>query len=262
MAKILRTSIFKSILIALCIVTLTTTGASAKKGRWGVSFSGVDTGSGAPPRGNECADYLKQFDAYYVGNSNEKVIYLTFDAGYENGFTEGMLNTLKKHDVPAAFFLVGTYIKNNPEIINRMIKEGHIVANHTMNHPDMTAKADIESFKKELAMAEHEYKAVTGLDMPKYYRPPSGDYSESNMKMAQELGYKTIFWSLAYADWDNDSQPSKETAFSKLLPRVHPGAIILLHNTSKTNSLILDELIVKYKNMGYSFKSLDYLVRG
>jgi len=260
MIKKLNKNIFKTLVVTLCVVVLTTTAVSAKKGRWGVSFSGIDTSSGAPPRGNECANYLKQFDSYYVGNNSEKAIYLTFDAGYENGFTEGMLDTLKKHDVTAAFFLVGTYIKNNPEIINRMIKEGHIVANHTMNHPDMTAMSDIESFKKELALAEAEYKAVTGMDMPKYYRPPSGNYSESNMKMAQELGYKTIFWSLAYADWDNDSQPSTETAFSKLLPRIHPGAVVLLHNTSKTNSIILDELIVKYKEMGYVFKSLDDLV--
>jgi len=259
MNKILG-NIFKCVIITVFVVVLTAVTVTAKKGRWGVSFSGFDANAGTPPRGNECADYLLQFDAYYVGNSNEKAIYLTFDAGYENGFTEGMLDTLKKHDVPATFFLVGTYIKNNPKIINRMIKEGHIVANHTMNHPDMTSMSSIEAFRKELSAAEDEYKSVTGRDMPKYYRPPSGDYSESNMKMAQELGYKTIFWSLAYADWDNNSQPSKEMAFSKLLPRIHPGAIILLHNTSQTNSLILDELIVKYKEMGYVFKSLDELV--
>jgi peptidoglycan-N-acetylmuramic acid deacetylase len=253
-------NIIKITAIVLCVIILTTTPLSAKKGSWGLSFSNFDINSGVPPKGNECAEYLKQFDAYYVGDSAEKTIYLTFDAGYENGYTNGILDTLKKHDVPAGFFLVGTYIRDNPEIITRMVKDGHIVANHTMNHPDMTAISDIAAFEKELNLAEELYKSATGLDMPRYYRPPSGTYSESNMKMAQELGYKTIFWSLAYADWDNNAQPSKETAFSKLLTRIHPGAIILLHNTSKTNSLILDELIMKYKEMGYEFKSLDELI--
>ena len=223
---------------------------------WGVHFE-----KGAKrPTGNATAEYLAQYDAYYIGKEDNKVIYLTFDAGYENDFTAGMLDTLKKHDVPAAFFLVGTYIRDYPDLIKRMVMEGHIVANHTMTHPDMSKIACLEAFKKELDKVEHYYREATGQEIPRYYRPPQGIYNEANLKMAQELGYKTMFWSLAYRDWENDKQPAKQEAFDKLIPRIHPGAVILLHNTSKTNALILDELITKYKDMGYRFACLDELV--
>ena len=223
---------------------------------WGLHFPG----DGVRPEGNAAAEYLAGFDAYFIGAGDEKVIYLTFDAGYENDLTAGILDTLKKHSAPAAFFLVGTYIKNNPELILRMLEEGHIVANHTMTHPDMSKISDKASFLKELALAEEQYRAVTGEDMPKFYRPPKGIYSEANLKLAKELGYKTIFWSAAYKDWEDSNQPSKDEAFSKLIPRTHPGAVILLHNTSKTNALILDELLTRYKKMGYRFESLYHLV--
>jgi len=223
---------------------------------WGLHFPK----DGERPIGNATAEYLAQFDAYFIGAEDEKVIYLTFDAGYENSFTAGILDTLKAHEAPAAFFLVGSYIKNNPDLIKRMAEEGHIVANHTMTHPDMSRIATKESFEKELSQVEEHYKAVTGSDIPKFYRPPQGVYSETNLKLAKALGYKTIFWSAAYKDWEDNNQPSKEEAFSKLIPRTHPGAIILLHNTSKTNSLILDELLTRYKAMGYRFESLHHLI--
>ena len=141
-----------------------------------------------------------------------------------------------------------------------MVDEGHIVGNHTMNHPDMSKIVNKAAFAKELALVEEQYKAITGTDIPKFYRPPQGTFSESNLKLAKELGYKTIFWSAAYRDWVDTDQPSREEAFSKLIPRAHPGAVILLHNTSRTNSIILDELLTRYKNMGYRFESLDHLV--
>jgi len=141
-----------------------------------------------------------------------------------------------------------------------MVDEGHIVANHTMKHPDMSKISNKESFAKELAQVEEIYKEVIGSDMPKFYRPPRGIYSEANLKLAQELGYKTIFWSAAYKDWEDKNQPSKQEAFSKLMPRLHPGMVLLLHNTSKTNSLILDELLAKYKEAGYAFGSIEDLV--
>ncbi len=230
--------------------------AKAVPGNWGLGYPKL----GETPQGNESQEFLKKYDAYYAGDPNEKVIYLTFDAGYENGCTPPILDTLKKNNVPAAFFLVGTYIRDNQELVKRMIDEGHIVANHTMRHPDMSKISTEETFLKELQSAEEVFKTATGTDMPKYYRPPHGKYSEANMQMAKNLGYKTIFWSVAYADWDVNKQPSKEAAFSKLIPRVHPGAVLLLHNTSKTNSEILDELIQKYREMGYEFKSLHELV--
>lgn len=225
---------------------------------WGLSFRE----EGRAPIGNATAKALKEYNAYYVGDDDEKVVYITFDAGFENGYTEHILDTLKKHDVKAAFFLVGHYLEEEPLLVKRMVEEGHIVGNHTYHHPDMSKISDMENFKKELITLEELYKQITNEDMPKYYRPPQGKFSEDNLIMANDLGYKTIFWSLAYVDWYNDKQPTKEHAFSKLLPRVHPGAVILLHSTSKTNAEILDELLTKYKEEGYTFKTLDELTSG
>ena len=159
----------------------------------------------------------------------------------------------------AAFFLVGNYLKTSPELVKRMVSEGHTVGNHTYSHPDMSAISTEDAFREELSKLEEEYKSVTGKEMLKYYRPPQGKYSEANLKMAKDLGYRTIFWSLAYVDWYESDQPTKEEAFNKLIPRVHPGAIVLLHSTSKTNAEILDELLIKWENMGYKFKSITEL---
>ena len=183
----------------------------------------------------------------------------TFDAGYENGNTEKILDVLKKHHVSAAFFVVGTYIESNPELVKRMCKDGHIVGNHTWHHPDMSQMSTLESFQKELTDVEKIYKETTGKDMVRFYRPPQGKYSKENLKMAQDLGYKTFFWSLAYVDWYDTDQPTKAEAFDKLLKRIHPGAIVLLHSTSKTNADILDELLTKWKEMGYQIKPLTQL---
>lgn len=223
---------------------------------WGLSFRE----DGKAPIANATARALKEYNAYYVGSDDEKVIYLTFDAGFENGYTEKVLDTLKKHDVKAAFFLVGHYLEEEPLLVKRMVEEGHIIGNHTYHHPDMSKISNKESFAKELTSLEELYKQIIGTDMPKYYRPPQGKFNEENLIMANDLGYKTIFWSLAYVDWYNDKQPTKEQAFSKLIPRIHPGAVLLLHSTSKTNSEILDELLTKYKEEGYTFKTLDELV--
>ena len=224
-------------------------------GAWGLSFRE----EGAPPLGSAGADQLKLYDAAYIGDPAEKVIYLTFDAGYENGSTEKILDTLKKHDVKAAFFLVGNYLERNPDLVRRMVKEGHIVGNHTMHHYDMSKISDKQTFQAELSDLEALYKEVTGEDMQKFYRPPQGIYSQDNLAMAKELGYKTVFWSLAYVDWNNDSQPTKAQAFGKLIPRIHNGAVVLLHSTSKTNGEILDELLTQWKEMGYTFASIDQL---
>lgn len=221
---------------------------------WGIWFPNP----GQTPIGEESADYLLKYNAYFVGNGSEKVIYLTFDGGYENGYTDIILDTLKSNQVPAAFFVTGNYIQKHPEIINRMVNEGHIVGNHTMSHPDMR-KLNQCNFANQLFQTEEVYKSVTGFEMEKYYRPPCGQYSEANLEMSKELGYKTIFWSLCYNDYNNNKQPSKEKAFSKLIPRIHPGAVILLHSTSKTSTLILDELIKQCLQMGYEFKSIHYL---
>lgn len=225
-------------------------------GNWGLSFQQ----EGQPPVANATMDYLKQFDAYYADNTPDKILYLTFDCGYENGNTATILDALKKHHAPATFFVVGNYIETSPELVKRMAEEGHTVGNHTYHHPDMSKISSKESFEKELGDLETLYEKTTGQTMKKYYRPPQGKYSESNLQMAKDMGYRTFFWSLAYVDWYQDKQPTQEEAFKKLLGRIHPGAIVLLHSTSSTNAKILDELLTKWEEMGYQFKSLDELV--
>lgn len=227
------------------------------EGNWGLSFQE----DGKPPVANATAEELKKYDAYYADMTDEKVLCLTFDAGFENGNTPAILDALKKHNVPATFFVVGTYITSNPDLVRRMASEGHTVGNHTYHHPDMSQIAAKESFEKELRDVEAAYQEATGEEMKRFYRPPQGKYSESNLQMAKELGYKTFFWSLAYVDWYENNQPSKEEAFGKLLGRIHPGAIVLLHSTSKTNADILDELLTKWEEMGYTFQSLDQLAK-
>ena len=203
-------------------------------------------------------DYLKKFDAYYAEDTDKKELFLTFDAGYENGHTAKILDTLKKHHVKATFFVVGNFIETSPDLVKRMVKEGHLVGNHTFTHPDMSEIATEEAFRQELAKLEDLYEKTTGKKMKKYYRPPQGKYSESNLKMAKEMGYHTIFWSLAYVDWYESDQPTREEALEKMVPRIHPGAIVLLHSTSATNAQVLDELLTKW-DKGYSFKRVDQL---
>ena len=227
----------------------------ASADNWGLSFPN----EGQSPVGNASAEALAQYDAWFLGNTEEKVIYLTFDCGYENGYTEKILDALKKHNAPAAFFVVGNMIETAPEIIRRMAEEGHIVGNHTFHHPDMSAISDQAAFQKELDSLAALYQETTGKELPRFYRPPQGKYSEENLKQAQALGYRTVFWSLAYVDWYTDNQPTAEQAYGKLLPRIHDGAIVLLHSTSKTTADILDELLTKWEDLGDHFASREEL---
>ena len=222
---------------------------------WGLSFGE----SGLQPTGNARAEDLAWYDAYFVGDDREKVIYLTFDCGYENGNTEPILDALKKHNVQATFFVVGHFLETAPDMAKRMVEEGHAVGNHTYHHPDMPTISDEETFRNEVDDVANLFREITGTELSMYYRPPQGKCNELNLRMAQELGYSTIFWSLAYVDWNQDEQPSHEEAFEKLTTRIHPGAVVLLHNTSQTNGEILDELLTKWEDMGYSFKPLSEL---
>lgn len=251
------------ILSATTDSALTTSGTAnytsiltASEGNWGLSFPE----DGKPPVANASFSELAQYDAYYAEDTTEKRLYLTFDAGYENGNTAPILDTLKKHNTSATFFVVGTYIKDQPELVKRMHQEGHTVGNHTYSHPDMSQISSREAFEAELTQVEALYQEATGTSMTRYYRPPRGIYSTTNLTMAKELGYKTFFWSLAYVDWYQDDQPTKEEAFDKLLTRIHPGAIVLLHSTSSTNAAILDELLTRWEEMGYTFHSIQELV--
>lgn len=229
--------------------------SASADGNWGLSFPSP----GQAPVGNTTNDYLKQFNACYMGDPGEKVIYLTFDAGYENGNTAKILDALKKHGVHAAFFVVGNYLETSPELVKQMVAEGHTVGNHTFHHPEMSKISDAASFEKELKDVETLYQKITGEELTRFYRPPQGKYNTQNLQMAGDLGYKTFFWSLAYVDWIQDQQPTKEAAFDKLLKRIHPGAVVLLHSTSSTNAQILDELLTKWEEMGYHFAPLSEL---
>ena len=252
----------RDIIIGISVLVLTAlgivwvfSGGSVETGSWGLSFRT----EGAPPIGPAGMDQLRARDAAYLGDPTAKRINLTFDAGYENGCTEKILDTLAKHDVKAAFFLAGNYLEKNADLVRRMANEGHIVGNHTMHHYDMSKIADKNVFTQELEAVENLFRDITGKEMPKFYRPPQGIYSEENLTMAKELGYKTVFWSLAYVDWNNDAQPTAEEAFEKILPRTHNGAVVLLHSTSKTKAAILDELLTKWEQQGYTFGTVDQL---
>ena len=227
--------------------------ASAEVTNWGLSFQR----EGEAPLGNATPEYLAQYDALCRRETQEKVLYLTFDAGYENGNTAPILDALKNHGVKATFFLVGNFLETEPDLVRRMAAEGHTIGNHTYSHPDMSQIATEDAFRQELEKNESLYRSITGEEMAKLYRPPQGKYSESNLQMAQQLGYHTVFWSLAYVDWYQDDQPTREEAFSKLLSRVHPGAVVLLHSTSSTNGEILDELLSEWEALGYTFGDLE-----
>ena len=197
--------------------------------------------------GDECAD---------------RVLYLTFDAGYENGNVARVLDALKEEGVPGAFFILGNLIEREPDLVRRMATEGHMVVNHTFHHPDMTGKPTCEAFAAELTALEEAYTNLTGETMPRYYRPPEGKFDRKTMEWANTLGYKTIFWSFAYADWDNAKQPDPAAAKEKILANVHNGGVILLHPTSATNAAILGEVIRTLKADGWRFGTLDELCAG
>ena len=204
------------------------------------------------------ADCLEQYSAYYIDNSGEKKIYITFDAGYENGNVEKILDVLKEKDVPAAFFLLDNIILKNTDLVLRMADEGHLVCNHTKNHKDLSF-ASTEEISKNLLSLEKIYEEKCGREMSKYFRFPEGKYSLDALSNVQKLGYKTVFWSFAYDDWDNDRQPCEEKAIKKILDNTHDGAVMLFHPTSATNANIFSTLIDRWCEMGYSFGTLDEL---
>lgn len=194
-------------------------------------------------------------DRAYNDASSRKVLYITFDAGYENGNIESILNTLNKENVTAAFFLLDNIIVKNSELVTRMAEEGHLICNHTKNHKNLCG-ASAETIEKDIKALEAICKENTGIEMEKFFRFPEGKYSESALAAVSDLGYRSVFWSFAYEDWDNCNQPSRENAMQKILSNTHNGAIILLHPTSKTNAEILPDLIKAWREMGYEFGDL------
>ena len=204
------------------------------------------------------SEYVSKYGGYYIGKEDEKRLYLTFDAGYENGNIEKILDVLKEENVPAAFFLLDNIILKNKDLVIRMADEGHLVCNHTRNHKNLSSATKSE-IADNLSSLERIYTEETGKTMSKYFRFPEGEYSLCALQYLNELGYKSIFWSFAYDDWDNNRQPSKEAAIKKILENTHNGAVILLHPTSKTNAEILPTLISEWRKMGYTFGTLDDL---
>ena len=228
---------------------------STKENSWYI----VPESNEKTPRVDISVEWLKKYKGYYVGDTNHKYIYLTFDEGYENGYTSKILDVLKANNVKAAFFVTVPYINSNKELVKRMADEGNLVCNHSNTHPSMATITNEEKFKWELTSTEEAYKKATGYNMSKFFRPPMGKYSELALDYTNKLGYKTIFWSLAYKDWLKDNQPNPENAKKLILKRTHPGGIYLLHAVSKTNTEILDSLIKEWKSRGYEFKTLNDL---
>lgn len=217
--------------------------------------------NGLPPPEFE---FIKNYGGYsvdyrYVGNESDKVIYLTFDVGYENGNVGKILDILAEEKVTGAFFVLENVAKRNPELLIEMKDSGHTICNHTASHKDMSCVNGIEEFKDELERLEKACKDSCGVEVSKYYRPPEGRFSEESLKIANKLGYKTIFWSFAYADWDNNKQMSPEKAKEKLMNGTHNGMVLLLHPTSATNAAILREMISWWRSEGYRFGTLDEL---
>lgn len=202
---------------------------------------------------------LEKYHGIWIGDTSKKVVYLTFDCGYENGYTDDILDILKKEKVPATFFITGHYIKSQPELVKRMVNEGHIVGNHSWGHPDLSKISD-EKYKHEIKKLEEAYTDLTGRHDMKYLRPPRGTFNERSLKLADQLGYTSVFWSFAYQDWLTNQQKGKDFAYKSIMKRIHPGAILLLHTVSKDNADALGKVIEDLRKKGYQFESLDYLV--
>ena len=254
--------IFTFLIISLCIISLCSTKAFAVDQVY--SWYCVRNKEHKQPKADFQISFVEKYGGYYVDkrydeNSKDKVIYLTFDAGYENGNVEKILDVLKEEKVSAAFFILDNLIVRNKELVIRMADEGHLVCNHTSKHLDITKCKTIDEFRSELDILEKNYEMATGRKMPKYFRPPEGKFSQKSMEYASQLGYKTIFWSFAYADWDNSAQMSLNAAKEKIMSNLHNGEVMLLHPTSSTNAAILDDAIRELKAQGYRFGTLDEL---
>ena len=209
--------------------------------------------------GNKMPD---KYGAIYMGNERDKVIYLTFDAGYGCESLDMILQTLKEHEVKASFFILPAVIKYAMPTLEKMIADGHLIANHSYSHANMAQVADIERFKKELTDLEDYYRAQTGNEMTKFFRPPEGAFTEQTLMFCKQLGYTPVFWSFAYADWDNGKQPDTAAALRRLTDGAHNGAVYLLHPNSMTNALILGDFQKEMKGRGYTFKTIDRFEEG
>ncbi len=247
------------ILTLFCFVFLAVNPAHAisnKPIHWGFKKSQNHEPASA---GKELDELLSKYESFYMGDTSKKEIYLTFDNGYENGYTAKVLDVLKKQEVPATFFVTGHYLDTEPELVKRMVDEGHIVGNHSWYHPDLTTQSDVE-FKKELESVRVKVEELTDQKGMSYLRPPRGIFSEKVLARAKELGYTSVFWSLAFVDWKIDAQRGWKYSYDNIMKQIHPGSILLLHTVSKDNAEALDHAIIELRKQGYTFKSLDDLM--
>lgn len=222
---------------------------------WGYKRGAVNE----PPEVGVYKNILEKYGGYYLEKSEEKNIYLTFDNGYEAGYTEGILDVLKEEEVPATFFITGHYVRSVPDIIKRIADEGHLLGNHSNHHPDFTNLTK-EEFKKELEDLDREVANLTGIEKLQYLRPPRGVFNEQTIEWGNELGYIHMFWSIAFVDWHSDAKQGWQSAYDQVMEQLHPGAIILLHTVNEDNAEAVSHLIKEIKAQGYQFKSLDDLV--
>ena len=245
------------VLCICCLCTLTATqalGAQSTRHNWFFKSAGNEQPT---LLGGET--FWQDYGAVALGNPEEKVLYLTFDAGYENGNVAKTLDILQKHHATGAFFILPGLVKYAPETVLRMANEGHTVCNHSTSHRDMSAITDKASFQKELQGIEEAYTNLTGKPLAKFFRPPEGSFSETTLQFCKELGYTPVFWSYAYADWDNNAQMTTEKALKGLLDNLHNGEVLLLHPTSATNAAILDDFLTEAEKRGYRFGTLEEL---
>ena len=208
-----------------------------------------------PDVGNVNRKILDKYQGLYMGNKEQKLVYLTFDLGYEAGYTPKILEVLKQNEVKATFFITAHYVNTQPDLVKQMIDEGHIIGNHTVNHKSMPS-CSLETIKKEVMDLHSAIYDKFGYEM-KFIRPPKGEYSERTVAYTNTLGYTSVMWSFGYDDWDEKKQGREEYGKKKILDNVHNGEIMLLHATSKDNANILDDVIKEIKNMGYEFRNID-----
>ena len=265
MPKIIKLFILLLIMFSLTLVNLkykeekdiltSSQELSNKKIGWGIKRNDNHE---QPDLGKANKEILEKNNGIAMGNNNEKYIYLTFDEGYEAGYTPQILKTLKENNITATFFITAHYLNTQPELVKRMIDEGNIVGNHTVNHKSMPSLTEEQINTEVMDLHKAIYEKFQ-YEM-KYIRPPMGEFSEKSLNVTNSLGYKTVMWSFAYEDWNENKQPDENQAKKKILDNVHNGEIMLLHGNSKTNTNILSDIIDEIRGLGYEFKSLDEII--
>jgi peptidoglycan-N-acetylmuramic acid deacetylase len=252
-----RYRILPLLLALVCVISLTTlTSAAPMDKTYHFGFKKSKNGQLANIDQEGFKGMLQQNEAIFLGDTDQKVLYLTFDNGYENGYTEKVLDVLKAKKVPATFFVTGQYIKDQPDLLKRMVAEGHIIGNHSWSHPDVSQISN-EKLQDELDRVKQAATEVTGQKEMKYLRTPRGIFNNRSLAYSKQLGYTNVFWSVAYKDWDTKAQKGAQYAYDKVTAQLHPGAVILLHSVSKDNTEALGRIIDEAHKQGYEFKSLD-----